>query len=196
MTFIIFALPRSRTKWLSEWLSYDGRKVGHDIAVECATPDEFLDRLGHLDGTVETSAMLAWRLLRARLPQAKFVTVHRPVAEVRASFERLGIVPQPSDLEERDAMLDALEMYEQLPGRGDAFIDLWFSDLASERSRAWLFEYLTGKTFDWTWDQSFRRNIQIDMHARMTYLAANQDRIQNLKRLVREQEAALCLTSA
>ena len=192
--FIIFALPRSRTKWLSEWLAYDGRKVGHDIAIECATPDEFLERLSGLAGTVETSAMLAWRLLRSRLPNARFMTVRRPVEDVRASFARFGITPQPDELEERDAMLDALE--DDLARNGRDFFRVRFDQLGDEIIRCALFHELTGVLLPLHHDIRFRRNIQIDLPARMAYLAANQDRIQNLKRTVREQEQALCRTFA
>jgi hypothetical protein len=188
--FIIFALPRSRTKWLSEWLSYDGRKVGHDILVDCATPDEFLEKLSGLSGTVETSAMLAWRLIRARLPNVKIVTVRRPVDEVRRSFERLGVMPQRGELEERDAMLDELEC-DRIVSRYDTYEldDVGVLDSLSA--------FVLGAPIDRQWTAEFiRRNIQIDMPARLAKLVANRDRIENLKRLAREQEAALCLTSS
>jgi hypothetical protein len=55
---------------------------------------------------------------------------------------------------------------------------------------------LTGVLLPLHYDIRFRRNIQIDLPARMAYLEAKQDRIQNLKRLVREQEQALCRTFA
>jgi hypothetical protein len=68
--------------------------------------------------------------------------------------------------------------------------------LGDEIIRCALFHELTGVLLPLHHDIRFRRNIQIDLPARMAYLAANQDRIQNLKRTVREQEQALCRTYA
>lgn len=189
--FIIFALPRSRTTWLSQWLAYGGRKVGHDIAIDCATPEEFLEKLSGLDGTVETGAMVAWRLIRARLPQAKFVTIRRPVEDVRRSLANLGVNVAPGELETKNEILNGMQRSSEANCWGVSFRGLDRSVI-----RGWMFDYLLGQPIDPEWEHLFNRNIQIDFPAHMKHLLANQDKIANLKRLAREQEEALCLTFA
>lgn len=188
--FIIFALPRSRTAWLSQWLAYDGRRVGHDLAIDCSNPEEFLDRLNGMAGTVETGAMVAWRLIRARLPESKFVTIRRPVEEVYRSLTALGIEAQPDELEVKNAALAQIFLEDRSSGMYS------FENLKDVGCREIMFNDLYGVPLDVEWDRSFDRNIQIDMRERIAKLIANQDKIANLKRLAREQEAALCLTSA
>lgn len=187
--FIIFALPRSRTAWLSQWLAYGGRKVGHDIAIDCATPEEFLDRLSGLDGTVETGAMVAWRLIRARLPDAKFVTIRRSVEEVQRSLAALGVIADVDDMKMKNLILSRMFLEDRTTGLFS------FDQLRDANHRKELFEHLIGP-FDEEWDRSFDYNIQINIWEQIARLTANRDKIANLKRLAREQEAALCPTSA
>jgi hypothetical protein len=100
---VVFSLPRSRSTWLSMFLSYDGTVIGHDVGVDCATPEEFLERLG--DGTCETGAAFAWRLLRQARPDVKFVVVHRDPAEVSASLDRFGLTGTLPEMRDREMLL-------------------------------------------------------------------------------------------
>src|SRR5665213_98688 len=76
--FLILALPRSRTAWLSHFLTYGPKVCEHDYIINCASIEEFLlaFRQG-LAGSVETGAMLGWKVLRQRMPAAKIVLVRR-----------------------------------------------------------------------------------------------------------------------
>ena len=68
--FIIYGLPRSRTQWLSKFLGYGGRQVGHDIAIEADTVQGFVDNRSALAGTVENGAMRRGGCCRRRRPRA------------------------------------------------------------------------------------------------------------------------------
>lgn len=183
MTFIVFALPRSRTAWTARYLSYDSR-VGHDIATECATPDDFFMKLAPeaelhgevpLDGIVETAAMLGWRLIRERLPDARFAVIRRRVCEVERSLSQFGIEAVPGELIDRAEMLNEISEH---PG----VLTIQYDDLCQVETRRNLFEHCLQRSWVESWDRTWAwRNIQIDVHARMKYLADNRARIEALK---------------
>lgn len=168
--FIILTLPRSRSAWLAHYLNYaPARRCGHDIAIECSTIDEFLNPLvdGWMHGTVETGAVVAWRLLMARLPEAKFIVIKRPLSEVQASLAKLNVSLVAGELEAR-AML--LELASQQPG----VVTLQYSELDYPETCQRLFEYCLEIPWDEEWyKQTVRFNIQIDMPARLQQLAKN-----------------------
>lgn len=174
--FIILALPRSRTKWTSEWLSFAGRNsVGHDLAVECSSIQDFEDSLESVDGTVETGAVLGWKLLREWYPDLRMATITRPWGQVVNSFLKLGLSPNTDDLEARALMLEALASQ---PG----VMNIDFNDLSRESVAANLWEFLLRKDFDYEWwAECNARNIQIDMAERLTRLRANALRLNSLR---------------
>ena len=64
--FIVLSLPRSRSAWISAFLSYGGRKCGHDLAPTCGTMAEFVAMFGGggYAGTAETGAVVGWKAIR------------------------------------------------------------------------------------------------------------------------------------
>ena len=84
--FIVYALPRSRTKWLSRFLTYGGWTCWHDVAVgmrSMADVDRFFARPN--TGTAETGAAPGWMLLAQRFPDMRVVVVRRPVRSTSPS---------------------------------------------------------------------------------------------------------------
>lgn len=188
--FVVFALPRSRTAWLSRFLGYSPRRCGHDISIECRSINDFIGALesGELDGTVESGAILGWRVIRSRLPRAKLVTVRRPLGEVYASLAKFGLHPFPGELETKDALLDALE---SVPGveRFD------YGALNDRATCARLFCHCLEVEFDEAWWSGWNRTIvQIDMQARLDRLQQNFGQLQAMKvELAEMLEKAPCL---
>ena len=112
--FVVFSLPRSRSAWLSVFLSRGSRLVGHDIGVESATPEEFLGRIGaDLAGTCETGAGFAWSSIRNARPDLKFAVILRNPVEVSASLERFGLFGMLPEMRQR---MEYLAEIAQLPG--------------------------------------------------------------------------------
>src|SRR5258708_1648369 len=112
--FIIFSLPRSRSAWLTHFLSYPPKKVGHDVIVYCDTVADFVRMFSDgMDGTCETAAVLGHRLIQHLMPGVKFATVRRPLSQVRVSLAAFGLAAPMGELEARDALLDQVEA---LPG--------------------------------------------------------------------------------
>jgi hypothetical protein len=182
--FIVFSLPRSRSAWIARFLSYGGRRCGHDLATECASLDEFTSRLrGEYAGTAETGAVVGWHALRRRLPDAKIAVVRRPVGEVYNSLARFGVASQvlAAELLERDAMLK--EMAHVRGVKSFTFAQL----NGIEACRA-LFEHCLGEPFDWEWWESLAGvNVQVDVAERLRFLEANRERIEAIKRAAIEE---------
>ena len=179
MTFIVFSLPRSRSAWTARFLSYRGRKCGHDLAPECGSIDELTAKFNdEYVGTAETGAMIGWRALRRRLPDARFAVIRRPVQQVYDSLARFGIGSSAlmAELTERDAMLDDLSKVRGVRS-------FTFAQLNGVEACRQLFEHCLGEPFDWEWWKSLAGvNVQVDVAERLHFIATNRDRIEALKR--------------
>lgn len=170
--FVIFSLPRSRSAWLAHWLNHSLSRVGHDTLIVCDTPEEFIDLFSRgMIGTVETAGVAGWKLMRSRLPSARFVTIRRPLEDVERSLEAKGAFFSSTHLELllRDAMLDEIELL----GEAER-ID--FASLSFLPTRQWLWEYLLDEPLDFEWDVALEAtNIQINMPERLRQLAERRE---------------------
>lgn len=183
--FLVLSLPRSRSKWLSTFLSYGGREVGHDLAANCGSIAEFQQVLAKHSGSCETGAMLGWKLLLAQKDAPKVVLIRRSVGEVLDSFAKFGIFPLEEEMYLRDAMLEAAS---KVPG----VTSFSFEDLDSREACLWLFEKLLGTDFDDDWWEGLRhQNIQVNMGERLLLLHRNFPRLEALKAEIIAATAAL-----
>ena len=177
--FIVFSLPRSRSTWIASFLSYGGRKCGHDLAPTVVSMDEFAALFdSRYDGTAETGAVVGWRAIRRLLPDARLAVIRRPVLEVHDSLARFGLASPLllDELRERDAMLDDVA---RLPG----VLSLTFDNLRKPDACQVLFEHCLETPFDWEWWEGLAyKDIQVDVPTELKYLVDNQDRIAALKR--------------
>lgn len=173
--FLILSLPRSRSAWMSHWLRYAGKVVGHDVAVECASIGDFRAKLALMDGSCETGAVLGWRLIREQMPEAKLVIVLRPVGEVVASLAKFGVEALPGELEQRYLMLT---MVANLPGT----LVLSYSQLSDPLMCQVLWEHCLELPFDWQWWSQYQAlHIEVNMRTRLQRLASNAPRLEALK---------------
>lgn len=174
MTFVVFSLPRSRSTWLSLFLSYKGRVIGHDIGSDCASPEDFLDRLG--EGTCETGAVFAWRRIREARPDCKFVLVYRRPQDVCASLERFGLNGYWAEMHDRLLFMD------QIAAQEPQTLVLSYDDLTDPSKCAKLFEYCLDEPFDldW-WVRMDAINVQTDMPKQLGKLIRNHAKLEALK---------------
>lgn len=180
--FVVFSLPRSRSAWLSFFLRREA-KVGHDIGIECNTPDDFLRAVGPgmLDGTCETGAMFAWPLFRREMPDAKFVAIRRSPAEVTESLDRIGLTGMSEEMAERDRQLSEISA---TPG----VTTIGYADLSKPPVLEWLYEHLIGKPLDPAWLAQMQTvNVQLDMRRRLDRLQERETAIAELKAQVRKR---------
>lgn len=185
--FIVLSLPRSRSAWMAHWLSYPGKRVGHDISIECKSVADFLSSYENgMAGTCETGAMIGWRLLKHEIPSLKTLIVLRPVHDVLMSLATQGVAG-PFVTEEvcaRMHMLNAIACASEVQ-------TMQWTDLNDPRLREALFEHLLGIDFDPDWDARFAfTNIQIDFKARLRQLEKNRSSIEAFKaEIITKQQA-------
>jgi hypothetical protein len=188
--FVIFALPRCRTKWLSVFLSYGQWSAGHDEIRHCRSLEDVTSWLSQpCTGTVETAAAPFWRLLPANV---RVVTVRRPVPDVVASLARAGITFDPAVM---TRLIERLERkLDQIEHRMSSVLAVRFEDLASEATCAAVFEHCLGLPHDPTWwTAASAVNIQINLPQLMRYYAAHQPQLEKLAKVAKQRCIAAML---
>ena len=182
--FVIFSLPRCRTKWLSVYLQYGPWSVGHDELRHCRSLEDVTSWLSQpCTGTVETAAAPWWRLLPAGV---RVVTVRRSVPDVVASIARTGIAFDAA------VMTRVIEHHErkltQIEHRLPDVLAVRFEDLASEATCAAVFEHCLGLPHDPAWWRAVSAvNIQASIPLMLRYLAAHAPQVEKLRRLARHE---------
>lgn len=175
--FVIFSLPRSRSTWLSVFLSHDGQNIGHDIGIECSSPSEFASRLRALGGTCETGAGFAWRKITQMIPDCRFVVVRRSIATVVHSLEALGYMGLVDEIRTRAQHLDEISALPQT-------LVIEYDDLERFFICDQIYRHCLGKPCDPAWfDKMSTINVQVDLQWQMGRLFENRERIAFLKRL-------------
>lgn len=179
--FIVYALPRSRTKWTSEFLAADGRRVLHDSVVTAATLEEVRSNIESAHGTVETGLAPYWRLMNLWWPMARIAVIRRPVADVLFSLTNCGLDADAGQIWEQDRALDKISAQ---PG----VLTIRFSDLRRRCKCQSLFEWLNvASTPIGRWQEFRNVNIQIDVKNRLKILVEGADRIAKLKQEALEE---------
>ncbi len=183
--FVVLALPRSRTKWLSKYLSYGPWVCGHDELQYMATLDDIATWFTqpHI-GSVESAAAPFWRLLVAMQPSVRIVTVRRPVGAVLASLERQGVGGDAvaAMILACDRKLDQIEL--RVPG----VLSVPFDKLVRKDVCASVFEHCLRLPHDpawWrTWDAC---NVSGDLARQIRYTHAYLPRMLKLARSARQR---------
>ena len=170
--FIIYGLPRSRTFWLSRFLTYGGWSCGHDEARHVRTLDDVRSWLSMpLQGTVETAAAPWWRLVQDMRQDIRTVVVRRPVGEVVLSFLRTGVAFDVPKLRAAMTRLDA--KLAQIEARVPNCLSVRFDELAEEDVCAMVFEHCLPFKHDPAWYASTAPlNLQVNMSAVVRYCHA------------------------
>ena len=105
--FIIFGLPRSRTAWLAQFLTYGHWNCGHEQLRHMRSLEDVKAWLAQdCTGSAETAAAPFWRLLQAYRPETRLVLIRRPVGEVIDSL--LAIDTQGAGTFERKSLAKAM----------------------------------------------------------------------------------------
>lgn len=169
MSFLILALPRSRTAWLAHYLSYPLARplqpVGHDIMRGCDSVEKFLGSYKNgMWGTCETGGTGIWRIVRQEMPECKIVLIRRPIIESHRSLLNAGFAGNLTVLAEQDVMLDAASTDPEI-------VSIPYNMLSEPFIGKWLFESLLEleADFDW-WIKMVNTNVQMSIHDVMPHL--------------------------
>jgi hypothetical protein len=151
MSFIIYALPRSRSAWMAHFLNYPMARplqpVGHNIAALCGSIEAFIDAYTKegMFGTVELEGAVGWQLIRRELPDLRTVVVRRPIQEVYKSIASIPhLQPHLTDLAELNEVLNVICAQPNVYTINSA-------DLDAPVVCRWLFEYCLELEFDFDW---------------------------------------------
>jgi GNAT superfamily N-acetyltransferase len=181
LSFVVFALPRCRTKWLSTFLSYADWQCGHDEVRHLRSLEDVASWFAQpCTGTVETAAAPFWRLLPDGV---RVVTLRRPVDEVVASFARAGLTNADAL---RCTLMQIERKLDQIERRLPDVLRLTVGDLAIEEGCARVFEFCTGLLHDhgW-WAYMAPANIQVSIPHMLRYFQAHAAQMQKLCRTAR-----------
>lgn len=179
--FLVLGLPRSRTYWLSKFLSYRDYECGHEEARYLRSFDDakiWLNR--DFRGSSETAVAPFWRLIFKTNPNLKVVVVRRPVSEVVASTLALDM----NGVGSFDAELLANEMIKldrklaQIERRVPNVLSVQFCDLNGARTARAVFEHCLPYPFDagW-WARLVNLNLQCNMRELVRYRLAYRDQL-------------------
>lgn len=187
--FLVLALPRSRTAWLSQFLTVGDFVCGHDELRHMQSLEDVRSWFRQpCIGSVETAAAPYWRLIEQVAPGCRVAVIRRPPAEVEDSlmaagpFDRALLTPL---LKRLDHKLDQIER--RVPG----VLSVSFADLAREEVCAALFEHcLPLKHEHDRWAALAARNVQINLPAMMRHFLAFRGRLDRLARIARHDTVA------
>lgn len=183
--FIIYTAGRSRTAWLSSFLSYGKCRCHNEIVVRLRSLEEFSLMFSVPGtGTAETGLAPAWRLVEYCVPGIKSVVVRRPIEEVIASFVRSEVADIASIDEPKLRKVIAYEnrCLDQISKRKDT-VTVDFKDLGQEGTCARVFEHCLPYSSDKKWWKSLKDvNIQADVRSIFVHYRDHRDAVEQFKK--------------
>jgi len=189
--FVILSLPRSRSCWLSSFLTYGEWQCGHDEIRHCRSLDDVKSWLAQpFTGTAETAAAPFWRLLLHYQPDVRIVTIRRPVDEVISSLVKTGVQFDTPLLTLKMRQLD--RKLDQIEQRVPGVKSFTFDSLKSEATCAELFEHcLPYPHHAARWRRLDALNLQIDLHHMVRYFAAHRPQLDKLAKQAKHRVLSL-----
>ncbi len=197
--FMVYTAGRSRTAWLSAFLSYGQARCGNEAAIRFRGMTEvaaYFARRGH--GSAETAGAPGWQLVNHFVPDMRSVVVRRAVDDIVASFARSEVASIARIDEDKLRRVIAyevrcMEKLSQQPG----VLTVDFDDLDRRDVVRAVFEHCLPYRFDEDWWQHMRvRNIQSSVADLFRYYRDNRDHVENFKRDCKRQLIALARSGA
>lgn len=173
--FIILSLPRSRTFWLSKFLTYGGWHCGHDELRHVRTLADVNSWLSQpFTGTVETAAAPFWRLIPSNV---RIVIVRRPVEQVVDSM-MASMSAGTFDCGSMTRLMRRQNAKLTQVAERTKCVQIGFEQLSNETACRELFEYCLPYDFDREWWRNISSiNLQISMPEFMRYIISHKPQI-------------------
>lgn len=185
MKFIVYGLPRSRTFWLSRYLSYADYECGHDVVRHLRSLEDIKSYFAMPStGACETAAAPFWRLVQQYQPDIKTVVIRRPIDDVIDS-----LMKQPITYDR--ALLTPLIMHmdnklNQIERRVPNVLSVPYADLAQEETCKAVFEHCLGYQHDPAWFHMMAPiNLQCDLPKMMRYYAAYEKQLDKIAKIAK-----------
>lgn len=169
--FLVMALPRSRTAWLSKFLSFKPWVCGHEQIRYFRTLEDVKTWfMQPYIGSAETLAVQYWRLLPRYAPNCRVLIVRRPVAEVVESILKFNVSGMDSG-KLADNMKRLNHKLDQVEARYPNCLSVNFNELSDFDVCQVVFEYCLGINLGEKWFQYWNNiNVQIDLDAALRYI--------------------------
>lgn len=185
--FIVYGLPRSRTYWLSRFLTYGEWSCGHEEIRHARSLEDVKAWFGQpCTGTAETAGAPWWRLVQAVRPDIKTVVVRRPVDDVVRSMIGTGV---PFD--EQKVTLAARKLnakLDQIERRVPGVLSVKVEDLESEDTCRQVFEHCLPYQHDPDWYAlTAPMNLQINLHTLVRYYQAHREQLEKLAAMAKQR---------
>lgn len=167
--FVVFSLPRSRTAWLSRYLTYGPWVCGHEEVRYLRSMEDIQSWfMQPFIGSVESDAMFWWRLIERYAPGCRVLVVRRPVPDVVESLLRLGVGERGPHIMNLMRKMDA--KLDQITARMPNVLSVEYDELQTEEGCKRLFEHCLLMHHDPAWWQYWIGvNVQVNVHARLRY---------------------------
>jgi GNAT superfamily N-acetyltransferase len=189
--FLILGLPRSRTFWLSRFLSYAGWDCSHDRAPFVRSVDDLKSWLSMEDvGSTETAAAPWWRLARHYRPDLKIAVVRRDRREVIERLMAFGYF----DRAKLVAIMGRYDRALDSAARARGCLSVGFDELREEATCARLFEHCLELPFDRAWWANLAgQNLQTNLRTQIAYVLAHQPQITAAANACAQAQRYVCL---
>ena len=189
--FLVLGLPRSRTAWLSRFLTYGDVICGHDELRHCRSMDDVRSWFAQgLVGSAETAAAPFWRLFDKIAPDVQIVVVRRSVEDVVESLMALpGVVFDMVLLTHEMRKLD--RKLDQIEARADNVLSVQFDDLVNEATCRAVFHHCLPHEWNQAhWQFWAPVNVQCDFRAVVRYVEAHRTQLGKLTRIAKHEMLA------
>lgn len=175
-TFFILSLPRSRTAWLANFLTYEDSFCFHEALSTAGSIRglrRMFERTGkEIVGNSDCANILLLPRLMEEFPDAKYVIIDRYAGDVAESLESVGL-PYDENVQMSKRLLD-----EAIQNLDCLIIDYDYLDEDACRE---LWNYCIGTEFDRKrWEMLDGMNITIDMEKMFDRIQSNREQINNL----------------
>ena len=183
--FIIYTAGRSRTAWLSRFLTYGECRCHDEIAIRFRTVEEIRTFFADpRNGSSETAAAPGWRIVEKLAPGINAVVVRRDAESIIRSFARSEVAHIASIDEDRLRRIIAYEerCLEKI-SRQPNVLTVDFNDLDRATVCREIFEHCLPYKFDFAWWESLKDvNIQSSVVDIFNYYRQHKDEVEGLKR--------------
>ena len=182
--FLVFALPRSRTAWLSALMTFKDWTCHHEAAIKMRSIEEMTAFLRRpWTGTAETACALGWRLFEHHLPELRRVVIRRPVEDDVQAMLRVPVdgfaVYDAAKL--RQGMTRGMKALDEISAR-PGVLTLDYADLDRRDACAAIFEHcLPYPLPPGRWEHMKKYNIQKDVRWFLLYYRRHLAAIERFK---------------
>ena len=187
--FIVYTAGRSRTAWLSEFLTYGRCRCLAEVGIRLRSMEDVraLYAIPGM-GTAETAAAPMWQMIRHYVPGIRSVVVRRPLEDIIASFARITAIDEAklrNIIAYENRCLDKISMQSDT-------LTVEFEDLHRREACAAIFEHCTPYKFDEEWWLAMKdRNIQSSVADIFSYYRDHRDGVEGFKRAAKRDMIAL-----